>query len=133
MRRLARETGNDLPQKPVQQVRVNVPLLTVSRCVLLRDMFVAAEEAVNGPHWDTDLAKDVQDECEAKYGPVKFIAVDRDSHPSEIHVKFDTTTTAEKAVSGLNGRFFGGRSITATYEPEGVVDARYPDAAVMAK
>jgi len=48
------------------------------------------------------------------------LALDPDTQ-GDIYVKFDRVTGGEKAVQGLNGRFFGGRTITA----QPVVDAVY--------
>lgn len=62
--------------------------------------------------WDTELAADVKEECQAKYGPVEKIFVDKDSS-GDIWLRFADLDGASKGVAGLNGRFFGGQSITA--------------------
>jgi RNA-binding protein 23/39 len=33
----------------------------------------------------------------------------------EIYVKFDSIESAQKAIQSLNGRFFGGRSVSAAF------------------
>jgi RNA-binding protein 23/39 len=63
--------------------------------------------------WDKELASDVKEECENKYGGVAQIFVQRESL-GDIYVKYADVNAAEKAVEGLNGRFFGGRSIKAS-------------------
>lgn len=73
-------------------------------------MFNPEEETERG--WDTELAEDVKDECEAKYGKVEAIKVDANSL-GEVWIRFTDLEGARKAIAGLNGRFFGGRSIGA--------------------
>lgn len=62
----------------------------------------------------------MKQEAEAKYGHVIHISVDPNSN-GEIYLKFDKISGGEKAIQGLNGRYFGGRMITA----QPVVDAVY--------
>lgn len=83
-------------------------------------MFSPEEETERG--WDKELADDVKEECEDKYGKVVSIKVDVDS-AGEIWVKFDTIEGATKAIAGLNGRFFGGRSIRASFVSEGIFNS----------
>ncbi len=59
-------------------------------------------------------------ECEEKYGHVVHISLDANSQ-GDIYLKFDRVEGGENAIKGLNGRFFGGRQISATP----VVDAVY--------
>ena len=92
----------------------------VSKAVLLKNMFNPEEETERG--WDKELADDVKEECEAKYGKVAAIKVDTDS-AGEIWIKFDDTDGAKKAINGLNGRFFGGRSISASFVSEGIINS----------
>ncbi|KAK9449413.1 uncharacterized protein V1518DRAFT_373171 [Limtongia smithiae] len=82
-----------------------------SRCIVLRDMFDPSEE--EGDDWVNELQDDVKAECEDKYGKVVHIAVDPNSQ-GEIFVKFQDIAGGERAIQGLNGRFFGGRQISAT-------------------
>ena len=56
--------------------RVNVPTAK-SEYLKLLNLFDAREETE--PNWDKDLRDDVKAECEAKYGPVADIFLDRDS------------------------------------------------------
>jgi RNA-binding protein 39 len=61
----------------------------------------------------------VKSECEQKYGHVIHIALDENA--GDIYVKFERVEGGEKAMQGLNGRYFGGRMITAAP----MVDAVY--------
>ncbi|PBP17229.1 hypothetical protein BUE80_DR012090 [Diplocarpon rosae] len=70
---------------------------------------------------DTDeLEDDVRAEAEEKYGHVVHISLDPNSQ-GDIYLKFDRVQGGENAIKGLNGRYFGGRMISATP----VVDAVY--------
>ncbi|EOR01063.1 hypothetical protein E3P92_02882 [Wallemia ichthyophaga] len=80
-------------------------------CVLLKYMFKSSEETEAG--WEKELAEDVGEECESKYGKVSKIGVDRNSEEGEIVLQFATLEGAQKAINGLNGRWFGGRQVKA--------------------
>jgi len=41
----------------------------------------------------------------------------------EIYVKFDSIESAQKAVQSLNGRFFGGRSVSAAFISDAMFQA----------
>jgi RNA-binding protein 39 len=73
-----------------------------------------------GDVWVKELEDDVRAECEEKYGHVVHIALDPHSQ-GDIYLKFDRVQGGENAIKGLNGRFFGGRQISA----QPVVDAVY--------
>ncbi|CAK7265614.1 Phosphatidylinositol-3-phosphatase SAC1 [Sporothrix epigloea] len=100
--------------KPPIGVNVNL----ASRCVVLHNMFDAAEE--DGENWVKELEDDVRQEAEDKYGHVLHVALDVNSK-GDIYLKFDKVQGGENAIKGLNGRYFGGRMITAAP----VVDAVY--------
>ncbi|KAI9932193.1 hypothetical protein MW887_009703 [Aspergillus wentii] len=104
------------PKTETKPLPVNVNM--ASRCVMLRDMFDPAEE--EGEAWIKELEDDVRAECEEKYGHVVHIALDPNSQ-GDIYLKFDRVQGGENAIKGLNGRFFGGKQITA----QPVVDAVY--------
>ncbi|KAF9885910.1 hypothetical protein FE257_012200 [Aspergillus nanangensis] len=104
------------PKTETKPLPVNVNM--ASRCVLLRNMFDTSEE--EGESWIKELEDDVRAECEDKYGHVVHIALDPNSQ-GDIYLKFDRVQGGENAIKGLNGRFFGGRQITA----QPVVDAVY--------
>lgn len=145
MRKLARtddpQPSVDEQQKMLRPKTESKPLpLNVnmaSRCVVLRDMFDASEYVPppitlektltnllyreTGEAWIKELEDDVREECEQKYGHVVHISLDPNSSSGEIFLKFDRVQGGENAIKGLNGRYFGGRQITA----QPVVDAVY--------
>ncbi|KUL82112.1 hypothetical protein ZTR_09692 [Talaromyces verruculosus] len=104
------------PKTEPKPLPVNVNM--ASRCVLLRNMFDPNEE--EGEAWIKELEDDVRAECEEKYGHVVHISLDPNSQ-GDIYLKFDRVQGGENAIKGLNGRFFGGRQISA----QPVVDAVY--------
>lgn len=73
-----------------------------------------------GDSWVKELEDDVRAECEEKYGHVVHISLDPNSQ-GDIYLKFDRVQGGENAIKGLNGRFFGGKQISA----QPVVDAVY--------
>lgn len=100
--------------------RPNIPTAT-SRSVLLKNMFNPEEEIEQG--WDVELRDDVKGECEEKYGPVLAIAIEKESTAGDIYITFDSVTSAQKAITGLNNRWFGGRQITAAFISDALVAA----------
>lgn len=128
MRKLARtdeptSSNNSNSRTPLAKPRtenkplpINIP--QASRCIVLKNCFDPASET--GENWVKELEGEVKEECEDKYGKVVHIAVEPNS-AGEIYIKFDTIASGEKAIQGLNGRYFGGFQITATP----VVDAIY--------
>ncbi|KAF7347862.1 Splicing factor CC1-like protein [Mycena venus] len=117
MQKLARIEPAHQPE-PIS--RPNIPQNMQSRSVLLKNMFNPEEETE--PDWDRDLADDVKGECQEKYGKVEAIKVERETQ-GEIYVKFDTIETAKKAVQGLNGRWFGGNQVSATFISDAIMQA----------
>ncbi|KUI67868.1 RNA-binding protein rsd1 [Cytospora mali] len=104
------------PKTEPKPLPVNVNM--ASRCVILHNMFDPDEE--EGEDWVKELEEDVREEAENKYGHVVHISVDPNSK-GDIYLKFDKVQGGENAIKGLNGRYFGGRMITAAP----VVDAVY--------
>ncbi|KAI3621864.1 rna-binding protein 39-like isoform 1 [Moniliophthora roreri] len=118
MQKLARiEPPPSLPDP----VKPNIPTQAMqSRSVLLKNMFDPEEETERD--WDKDLADDVKGECEEKYGKVTAIKVEKETQ-GEIYVKFDSVESAKKAVQSLNGRWFGGKQVTATFISDAIMQA----------
>ncbi|KAI1381633.1 splicing factor, CC1-like protein [Hypoxylon crocopeplum] len=126
MRKLARtdDTSNGgrderqilKPKTETKPLPVNVNM--ASRCVVLHNMFDPSEE--EGESWIKELEDDVRQEAEEKYGHVVHIALEPNSQ-GDIYLKFDKVQGGENAIKGLNGRYFGGRMISAAP----VVDAVY--------
>lgn len=104
------------PKTESKPLPVNVNM--ASRCVVLHNMFDPTEE--EGESWVKELEEDVRSEAEEKYGHVVHISLDPNSQ-GDIYLKFDKVQGGENAIKGLNGRYFGGRMITAAP----VVDAVY--------
>ncbi|KAF2756994.1 splicing factor, CC1-like protein [Pseudovirgaria hyperparasitica] len=104
------------PRTETRPTPVNVS--QASRCVLLKNCFDPAEEESDG--WVQELEDEVRKECNDKYGTVVHIAVDPNTQ-GDIYIKFDKISGGENAIRGLNGRFFGGKTISA----QPVVDAVY--------
>jgi RNA-binding protein 23/39 len=124
-----------------------------SRCVLLKNMFTPEEYVVlscltvcltslfdreTDADWDKELAEDVKGECETKYGPVDRIKVEKESQvklmlyprssmanndQGEIYLKFGNVDAARKSVQGLNGRWFGGKQVSATFISDAIMQA----------
>lgn len=106
------------PRNEPKALPVGVNVNLASRCVVLHNMFDPAEE--EGDDWVKELEDDVRQEAEEKYGHVLHVALDVNS-TGDIYLKFDKVQGGENAIKGLNGRYFGGRMITAAP----VVDAVY--------
>jgi len=119
MHKLARtEQPTNVPV--TDMFRPNIPTAT-SRSVLLKNMFNPEEETEQG--WDLELRDDVKVECEEKYGPVLAIAIEKESTAGDIYITFDSVPSAQKAITGLNNRWFGGRQITAVFISDALVAA----------
>jgi len=119
MQKLAR-TEQPSTKAPTMLMKSNIPQTMSSRCVLLRNMFDPEEETERD--WDVELAEDVRQECQDKYGKVIDLKVEKESE-GEIYIKFDSIESAEKAIKGLNGRWFGGKQVTATFISDAIMQA----------
>ncbi|KAK4683787.1 RNA-binding protein 23/39, partial [Tremellales sp. Uapishka_1] len=83
--------------------------------VVVSNMFNPEEETER--NWDLDLAEDIKGEVESKYGTVKRLKVEKMS-AGEVYIEFDGVPAAEKGIKGLNGRYFGGRRLQASFISE---------------
>ncbi|XP_076939549.1 DNA-damage-repair/toleration protein 111-like [Bidens hawaiensis] len=90
---------------------------TPTRVVLLRNMVGPGEV-------DDDLESEVAEEC-SKYGTVTRVLIFEITEPSfpvdeavRIFVQFERSEQATKALVDLEGRFFGGRVVRATFYDE---------------
>ena len=79
-------------------------------------------------NWVRDLEDDIRRECEGKYGHVVHISLDPNTK-GDVYIKFEKVQGGENALKGLNGRFFGGRQISA----QPLVDAVYSSLFARAK
>lgn len=74
-----------------------------------------------------ELEQDVKEECDEKYGKVVHIAV-VPNELGQIFVKFENADSAEKAITGLHQRWFGGRTIKASILLETDYYFKFPNA-----
>jgi RNA-binding protein 39 len=132
-------------QRLWNRYRPNIPQ-NLTRNVLLKNAFNPAEETERD--WDLELADDVKTECEEKYGKVLDIYVKKESSEAssffllsgtegrtndwletkrtkqgEIYIRFDSVETAARALQGLNGRWFGGKQISAAHVGDTLYDS----------
>jgi RNA-binding protein 39 len=75
-----------------------------------------------------ELKVDMKEECDAKYGSVVHLDTASGVTGGEVYVKFDKLEGGVKAVQGLNGRFFGGRRLTASYVADAFYHTMWPKA-----
>ncbi|KZP31396.1 splicing factor, CC1-like protein [Athelia psychrophila] len=118
MQKLAR-----IEPAPVQAqiiMKPNIPQAMQSESVLLVNMFDPEEETERD--WDKELAEEVRAECEDKYGPVSGIKVEKETQ-GEIYIKFKSIESAQSAIQSLNGRYFGGRSVSAAFISNAIFQA----------
>jgi len=152
MRKLARtedpvpQTTNTAAPRPRADVKnTNAHALAPSRCIVVKNAYNEAEYDVllhtlfthdadfsnreTEPNWVKELEDDFREECSDKYGKVVHIGLFRDSQDGEIYVKFADISGGDKALKGLNGRYFGGRTLTAQPVVDAVYNMNYPKAA----
>jgi splicing factor 45 len=103
------------PPPPAPAPVVGIPadvMKNMSKVILLTNMVAPGDV-------DEDLEEETKEEC-AKYGEVNKCVIFElpDRSPDEavrIFLEFKTLPSAIKALTDLNGRFFGGRSVRATF------------------
>eukprot|EP00123_Amoebidium_parasiticum_P011954 comp21018_c0_seq1/m.28218 comp21018_c0_seq1/g.28218 ORF comp21018_c0_seq1/g.28218 comp21018_c0_seq1/m.28218 type:complete len:485 (-) comp21018_c0_seq1:53-1507(-) len=76
------------------------------------DTVVVLRNMVGPDEIDEDLKDEVTEEC-SNYGSVDKVVIYEEEEDVKIFVRFDSIDGAEKAVAALNGRWFGGRKVTA--------------------
>ena len=91
-------------------------------CVLLKNLFDPAEETQEG--WDEDIAEDVRQECESKFGGVSHVHVDRQSK-GFAYLKFRDAGAAALAQKALDSRWFAGRKISCEFQFAQVYDKHF--------
>ena len=73
---------------------------------------------------DAELKAETHSECQAKYGTVHDVVVYElpagtpDEQAVRIFVSFERQETAMKCVIDMDGRFFGGRAVNASFYSE---------------
>lgn len=105
--------GAPAPKKPKGGMIMGTP----TRVVLLRNM-------VGPGQVDEDLEDEVANEC-SKYGQVQSVMIFEVTTPGypddqavRIFVEFERMEQATKSIIDLGGRFFGGRTVSATFFDE---------------
>ncbi|CAK1362146.1 RNA-binding protein rsd1 [Cercospora beticola] len=128
MKKLARVDEPEQKIAPKTQAKkATFEQTTATRCVLIKNMYNQEEETE--ANWQKELKDDVKQECEEKYGKVVHIDLALDNNDGEVYVKFDRVQGGENAYKGLNGRWFGGRMLTAQYVVDAVYHMNFPKAA----
>lgn len=138
MAKLAEGTGLQVPKQTMDALNITsgvqpmpnaatpgAPVAT--QCFLLSNMF-DLEEEIKKPEWVEDIKDDVITEC-SKYGGIVHIHIDRESLEGNIYIKCPTVAVATSAMAALNGRFFAGKVIKASYIPISAYHMRFPEAA----
>eukprot|EP01018_Ginkgo_biloba_P018999 Gb_11513 [translate_table: standard] len=94
-----------------------------SDCVLLKNMFDPNNEPE--PDFDLDIKEDVHEEC-SKFGAVKHIFVDKHS-AGHVYLRFESANSAIAAQRALHGRWFAGKTITATFMLPSSYEVKFPE------
>ena len=79
------------------------------------------------PDWQIEIGEDVKEECN-KFGRVRFIFVDKDSQ-GFVYVKFADAAGAAAAHKVMDGRWFGNRTLQATYQFTALFVQHFPESA----
>eukprot|EP00850_Spirogloea_muscicola_P000824 SM000003S11069 [mRNA] locus=s3:599320:604380:- [translate_table: standard] len=95
-----------------------------SEYLLLKNMFDPSTETE--PDFEMDIKDDVLDEV-SKYGAIKHIFVDKNS-AGHVYLRFDSATASIAAQRALQGRWFAGKMITATFQTALSYMTKFPDA-----
>ncbi|XP_043713639.1 RNA-binding protein 39-like [Telopea speciosissima] len=119
---LAGMQGTGLPV-PAVTVLPDDSIGVPSDCLLLKNMFDPMLETE--PDFDLDIKEDVQDEC-GKFGMVKHIYVDK-ATAGFVYLRFENSQSAINAQRALHGRWFAGKTISATFMPTQSYEAKFPD------
>lgn len=94
----------------VSQIQTPPP----TEVVTLDGMFSKQEVEDDGLDILDEVCEDVKKEC-LKFGVVIDLFIDHENIDGKVHVRFADSTQAAAAVKNLNGRFFGGTAIKASY------------------
>jgi RNA-binding protein 39 len=92
------------------------------RTIMLRNMF-APEDAKADEDFERDMTEDVSEEC-AKFGKLVHIKVDKNSL-GHIYLKFESVVSGATALNALNGRWFGGKMVSAEFQNEANYNAKF--------
>jgi len=81
--------------------------------VVLKHLFEPVE-GVRDPNFFQELTEDVRSEC-AKLGTIVSLTVFENHPDGVIALKYATPVSAERCISTMNGRWFGGKQVVAEY------------------
>nr|CCA22716.1 conserved hypothetical protein [Albugo laibachii Nc14] len=122
-----RDQEGQTSQTPIQELTLSTPKSSAvtnsapnrrkGKTVPQRSRVILLQNMVTPDEVDDHLGSEVKEECSQKYGPVRNCIIYKVvSHPEAIRifVEFENVQDADRAVAGLNGRFFGGRKVLAT-------------------
>lgn len=84
-------------------------------------MFNPKEET--DPNFDVEIKNDVFSEA-TRFGEITHIFVDKRSL-GLVYIKFTSEESAKAVVAQFNGRWFGGRQITAELSPEDYYNSKF--------
>mmetsp|Transcript_6177 Transcript_6177/g.9251 ORF Transcript_6177/g.9251 Transcript_6177/m.9251 type:complete len:647 (+) Transcript_6177:98-2038(+) len=122
---LASQTQNiSLNQQGMHGASVPPVTGNPSFCILIRNMYNAAEETEDG--WELDIKEDAEAEC-LKYGKIKHSYVDSSQPGGLVYVMFRETKCAKLACAGLQGRWFAKRMLTVEFISPSQYIARFPE------
>lgn len=120
MNRLSRDR-NDISENTSITKRES-PHKIYSRNVMLKHMFDPKE--LKNKDDEIDLEDDILAECK-KFGKIKHFELDLDSR-GEVYMKFQSESDARRCTRALDGRWFGGKQISANMIPDMVYNTKYP-------
>lgn len=84
------------------------------RIVVLKHMFSAQEAETEGPRFYIELANEIKEECE-KIGQVAKVTPLERHKLGIVCVKFKASPDAEECIKVMDGRFFGGHTVKASF------------------
>uniref|UniRef100_M8BA23 RNA-binding protein 39 n=1 Tax=Aegilops tauschii TaxID=37682 RepID=M8BA23_AEGTA len=112
-----------IPGASIPVITQSIDTAPPSECLLLKNMFDPAVET--DPDFDLDIRDDVREEC-SKFGQVRHIFVDKNT-AGFVYLRFDSITAAMGAQKALQGRWFAGKMITATFMSTQQYEMKFPE------
>ncbi|KAM3230536.1 hypothetical protein ACQJBY_060981 [Aegilops geniculata] len=112
-----------IPGASIPVITQSIDTAPPSECLLLKNMFDPAVET--DPDFDLDIRDDVREEC-SKFGQVRHIFVDKNT-AGFVYLRFDSITAAIGAQKALQGRWFAGKMITATFMSTQQYEMKFPE------
>jgi len=85
------------------------------KIVVLKNLFDPRDSDVQkDPNFKDEFALDIREECE-KMGEIKKVTVFEKHDEGIVVIKFRLSTSADKCIEVMNGRYFDGRVVKADY------------------